>query len=135
VTLRIWDIDPGELCRNHLLGEHRELHGLWNVLTQDKTGYSRHPETRRWRGKLAALYARHEAITVEMTRRGFGHHSPLDARLATGLDRQEEYVDPPDAQQQILRDKPCTCFITQSARERDTAHAHDHEHDRGRGDR
>ncbi len=31
--MRIWDIEPVRLCRAHLLGEHRELHGLWNILT------------------------------------------------------------------------------------------------------
>ena len=25
--MRIWDVDPALLCRSHLLGEHRELHG------------------------------------------------------------------------------------------------------------
>ena len=67
--MRIWDVEPRELCRAHLLGEHRELHGLWNILTLGKTGYSRHPETLRWAGRLAALYARHEALVHEMQRR------------------------------------------------------------------
>ncbi|NCS72473.1 MAG: pyrimidine dimer DNA glycosylase, partial [Candidatus Magasanikbacteria bacterium] len=31
--MRVWDIHPKYLCRKHLLGEHRELHGLWNILT------------------------------------------------------------------------------------------------------
>jgi hypothetical protein len=26
LEMRIWDIEPRKLCRNHLLGEHRELH-------------------------------------------------------------------------------------------------------------
>ncbi len=54
--MRIWDLEPERLCRQHLLGEHRELHALWVILTQDKQGFSRHPETLRWRGKLQALY-------------------------------------------------------------------------------
>ena len=57
--MRIWDIPANKLCTKHLLGEHSELHGLWNILTQNKSGYSRHPETLRWKGKLA-LYLRHE---------------------------------------------------------------------------
>jgi hypothetical protein len=47
--MRIWDIPPRALCRQHLLGEHRELHAVWAVLTQGKSGYSRHPETLRWK--------------------------------------------------------------------------------------
>jgi len=50
--MRIWDIAPEKLCRNHLLGEHRELHAVWAILTKDKKGYSRHPEVLRWKGKL-----------------------------------------------------------------------------------
>ncbi len=107
--MRIWDLEPARLCRAHLLGEHRELHGLWNILTQGKRGYRAHPETRRWEGKLAALYARHEALVTEMLRRGYRHASPLDARLATGEAVQGEYVDTPAEQQRILRGKRCGC--------------------------
>lgn len=107
--MRIWDIDPSRLCRNHLLGEHRELHGLWNILTRGKRGYRLHPETRRWEGKLAALFRRHESLVAEMKRRGFNHRSDLDPELATGLATQEEFVDPVDRQIEILLDKGCGC--------------------------
>jgi hypothetical protein len=108
--MRIWDIEPDLLCRAHLLGEHRELHGLWNILTQGLRGYRAHPETRRWEGKLLALYRRHEALVRELERRGYRHGSPLDAALATGSAEQREFVDPPDAQRRILAEKPCDCF-------------------------
>lgn len=107
--MRIWDLPPEGLCRNHLLGEHRELHGLWNVLTRGLHGYSRHPETLRWVGKLAALYLRHEVLVSEMERRGYRHASPLDRQLATGLAIQTVYVDTPDAQRAILARKGCGC--------------------------
>ena len=99
------------LCRQHLLGEHRELHGLWRILTLDKTGYSRHPETLRWRGKLRALYLRHEALVTEMERRGYRHASPLDPRLATGAATQTEFVDPPERQRALLVAKGCACAV------------------------
>jgi len=108
--MRIWDIDPRHLCAKHLLGEHRELHAIWNVLTLGRRGYRQHPETRRWVGKLAALYARHEALVREMEKRGFQHGSPLDPRLATGAAVQAEYVDTPEQQREILRKKGCSCF-------------------------
>lgn len=108
--MRIWDIDPRELCKSHLLGEHSELHGLWNILTQNKKGYRRHPETLRWEGKLAALYARHEALVEEMGRRGYQHASPLARELATGIAVQTDYVDSPEAQRRILKAKGCACF-------------------------
>lgn len=108
--MRIWDVDPALLCRSHLLGEHRELHGLWNILTQGLTGYSRHPETLRWEGRLAALFERHEALVAEMAQRGYRHHSPLDPKLATGSAVQDSFIDSPDRQLEILRAKPCPCF-------------------------
>ncbi len=112
--MRIWDISPQLLCRAHLLGEHRELHGVWTVLVEEKTGYARHPETLRWQGKLAALYLRHEALVAEMTHRGYKHASPLDPALATGSAIQDIFVDPPDRQLELLRAKGCGCNVNRS---------------------
>jgi hypothetical protein len=108
--MRIWDVPPDELCRIHLLGEHRELHAVWTILTQNKTGYRNHPETKRWEGKLAALYLRHDLLVVEMNRRGYVHRSDLDAALATGSNTQTQFVDTINRQRQLLKAKPCTCY-------------------------
>ena len=93
--MRVWDIQPKYLCRQHLLGEHRELHGIWNILTKHKArgGYSHHPETKRWIGKQKALLARHEAQVAEMKKRGYQHRSPLDAKLATGQSKQKVFIN------------------------------------------
>lgn len=111
-SMRIWDIHPKHLCRRHLLGEHRELHAIWNILTKHnrKGGYARHPETLRWVGKLSALYSRHEALVAEMTRRGYKHHSPLDKKLARGKKIQRTLLHTIAEQKEILRQKPCECF-------------------------
>lgn len=108
--MRIWDLPPERLCRAHLLGEHRELHAVWSVLSKGKKGYSRHPETLRWKGKLKALYRRHEALVREMGRRGYRHASPLDRRLATGAAAQRTFVDSPARQKRILSKKGCACL-------------------------
>lgn len=108
--MRIWDISPSFLCSKHLLGEHSELHAIWNIITDNKTGYSRHPETIRWRGKLAALYRRHEMLVSEMTARGFRHNSPLDKRRAKGRKTQNLLLASPDEQKEILKKKNCGCF-------------------------
>jgi hypothetical protein len=109
--MRIWDIPPDRLCRNHLLGEHNELHAMWNILTQGKTGYSRHPETKRWVGKLKALFSVHEDIVQAMLARGYNHNSPLDKTLARGKGLQTSYVDSIERQIEILREKGCSCRI------------------------
>jgi hypothetical protein len=109
--MRIWDIPPSKLCRNHLLGEHNELHAMWNILTQGKTGYANHPETKRWKGNLKALFRVHEEIVQEMLARGYRHQSPLDKSLAKGSSVQTSFVDSIDTQREILRKKGCNCDI------------------------
>ena len=109
--MRIWDLSPKKLCRNHLLGEHRELHAIWSVIVNGKKGYAHHPETLRWKGKLKALYGRHEVLVVEMSNRGYQHSSPLAKKKATGSARQTSYVDRPRAQIVILRKKGCQCDV------------------------
>ena len=109
--MRIWDIPPSKLCRSHLLGEHRELHAMWTVITKKKKGYSFHPETIRWKGKLKAMYLRHEELVKEMNCRGYHHKSPLDKRKATGKVQQDVFVDIPSKQIQILKQKGCRCKV------------------------
>jgi len=111
--MRVWDIHVKHLCRKHLLGEHRELHGLWNILTKHggTGGYSHHPETKRWIGKEKALYNRHEELVKEMTKRGYNHHSPLDKKLATGSADQKDFINTIKEQKVILKEKPCECFV------------------------
>lgn len=110
--MRIWDIHPQHLCRKHLLAEHRELHGLWNILTKHRSGgYSRHPETLRWVGKTRALYERHEALVKEFTRREYKHHTPLDKKLARGKVEQDVFINTIAEQKIILKEKPCGYFM------------------------
>ena len=109
--MRIWDLPPSKLCRVHLLGEHRELHAIWTILTEGKKGYSNHPETKRWKGKLKALYSRHDLLVEEMKRRGYSHKSPLDSKYANGIKVQRKYIDSIKEQKRILSDKKCECKV------------------------
>lgn len=117
--MRIWDrVPPDRLCRQHLLGEHRELHGLWNILVRieidgdspEAVGYARHPETLRWLGHRPALYKRHEELVREMIGRGFRHKSPLrpDEPGAGSPHRPA----PLDDQELALEAKGCDCKPT-----------------------
>jgi len=111
--MRVWDVHPKYLCRKHLLAEHRELHGLWNILTKHKGmgGYSHHPETLRWVGKQKALFIRHEALVEEFACRGYAHHTPLDKNLAIGADNQDVFINTIPEQKVILQQKPCDCLL------------------------
>ncbi|MDD4606849.1 MAG: pyrimidine dimer DNA glycosylase/endonuclease V [Patescibacteria group bacterium] len=109
--MRIWDISPKKLCRQHLLGEHRELHAIWSIINNKKIGYSQHPETKRWEGKLKALYLRHAELVKEIENRGYKHYSFLDKKLAKGKSIQDKKIDSLTKQKNILKNKPCPCFI------------------------
>lgn len=108
--MRIWDISPSLLCRQHLLGEHRELHAVWSVITKKKRGYSKHPETMRWVGKLRALYLRHQKLVGEMKKREYVHKSDLLISLATGNKKQTILINTVNEQIEILKKKNCPCF-------------------------
>jgi hypothetical protein len=111
--MRVWDIHPKHLCTKHLLAEHRELHGLWNILTKHKMkgGYSKHPETLRWVGKEKALYQRHQELVKEFERRGYNHKTSLDIKLATGKGGQSVFINTISEQKEILKKKPCDCLL------------------------
>jgi len=96
--MRVWDIAPKHLYRQHLLAEQRELHAIWSILTKNKEGYRYHPETKRWQGKLGVLFLRHEKLVEEMSERGYYHKSPLDKKLAKGQKSQNKFIDHPEKQ-------------------------------------
>ncbi len=109
--MRIWDLSPRYLCNKHLIAEHGELHSLWSVILNKKKGFSKHPETNRWRGKLKALYNRHEKLVKEIKKRGYNHNSPLDKRRARGRAVQDFYLASKAEQKKILKKRSCKCFL------------------------
>ena len=102
--MRIWDIDPGYLNRQSLLGEHRELHGMVSVLVNGKKGYARHPETLRWAPHLDALYLRHHQLATEMRLHGYQDRTPLPVPDKK-IDWPHDFIDPPAGQFRILKQK------------------------------
>lgn len=108
--MRIWDIHPSRLCRAHLLGEHRELHGLYVVLARGPgSGYWNHPETQRWVGKERALERRHERLAAEIANRGYRHGSDLSPPPASSSDAQDAFIHTLEEQRRILVGKACAC--------------------------
>jgi hypothetical protein len=102
--VRVWDVSPGYLSRQSLLGEHRELHGVHAILVHGKRGYARHPETRRWAGALGGLGRRHRQLVAEMRLRGYVDRTPLGrARGRAAWPRT--FVTEPAGQLALLRDK------------------------------
>jgi len=99
--MRVWDIQPGYLNRQSLLGEHREIHALVSIIENDKRGFAHHPETLRWKPHLGTLKLRHDQTVSEMALRGYQHYSPV-GQSALGP-WPEVYLDAPGAQFAILR--------------------------------
>jgi hypothetical protein len=104
MRMRVWDIDPGFLNDKSLLGEHREIHAVYTILTKGKKGYARHPETLRWTDHLNALILRHKLVAGEMALRYFNHQSPLP-RLSLPISWPDTLIDTPGRQFDLLADK------------------------------
>lgn len=102
--MRIWDVSPGYLNRQSILGEHRELHGIVSIIRNNKKGYAKHPETLRWVGYGWALTQRHKLIVAEMSLRGYTDKSPVALRSKKGL-WPVVFIDPPASQFSILSGK------------------------------
>jgi len=102
--VRVWDVNPGYLNRQSLLGEHRELHAIVSILVNNKKGYSRHPETLRWKYFGWALSQRHKLLAEEMNLRGFVDRSPV--LLKSHKQKWPQvFVDSPASQFSILEKK------------------------------
>lgn len=102
--MRIWDIHPGYLNRQSLLGEHRELHAIVSIFTNNKEGYSRHPETVRWKGHGWAIRKRHQLLSTEMSLRGYREQSPVELRSNEGR-WPDAFIDEPSVQFDLLKKK------------------------------
>jgi hypothetical protein len=68
--MRMWMVEPKIMCKNHLLGEHAEIHMfVWNIArNRSVNGYIT-------KGLLEThnLCSRHEELAQELTKRGYHH--------------------------------------------------------------
>ena len=106
--MRVWDIPVSKLCRQHLLGQHRELHAIHSILTNGKKGYRHHPEVKRWENNLSALKFAHDSTAGIMFKRGYKHDSPLSP-CGDMMDYPKPW-EPIEVQWEKLRAKDCPCL-------------------------
>ena len=68
-------VDPRIMCRQHLLGEHVEIHMFIGSLNRKKSvkGY-----LEKGLLEIHNLYARHVVLVEEMKRRNYNHYSKVD---------------------------------------------------------
>lgn len=88
----IWCVPVSVHDRQHLLGEHAELHCIVGSLLEKYKAYRNHPETLRFEGRIEELYFRHAEQVEEMARRGYKHASPLPKSNKTYVCTEEEYL-------------------------------------------
>lgn len=74
--MRMWMLPPSLLCRDHLLGEHGEIHKHRHnfVKQHNMSGRTIAPA----QIEPAAMQDRHDEIVLEMVRRGYNHKSPYE---------------------------------------------------------
>jgi len=99
--MRMWMVDPRLMCRQHLLGEHVEIHMLVGSLRRGN-GIQGFVDKKLLDPRLAR--DRHDALVAEMERRGYHHASPLkDFPIIPGatLDPEESW--------RLLRDRCPAC--------------------------
>lgn len=89
--VRIWSVPVNELDRQHLLGEHAELHCIVGALQGRYKAYRNHPETLRFQNRIEQLYDRHNQQVAEMAKRGYNHDSPIPGSTQHYTYTEDEY--------------------------------------------
>lgn len=72
--MRMWGVSPNMLCREHLLGEHLEMHMFAGSI---KKGISMKGYVDNNLLEPRKIKERHDALAEEMLIRGYKHRSPL----------------------------------------------------------
>ncbi len=72
--MRMWGVDPRKMCREHLLGEHSELHLAVFLL---RKGVSLRGFVEKGLMDISLISKRHDELAKEMSRRGYRHTSSL----------------------------------------------------------
>jgi hypothetical protein len=93
----MWMVDPRIMCRQHLLGEHAEIHlFIWAI----SRGNSVKGYLEKGLLEIHKLYDRHEELVKEMKQRGYKHNSDLNKKW-----RQTEksgYIDKEKSLEQLI---------------------------------
>ncbi len=89
--MRMWGVNPKLLCRQHLLGEHNEIHKHRHNFVKKHSIAKRispivqiEPEN---------MKKRHDELAVEMIQRGYSHNSPYEQPDLSYLKPEERYAE------------------------------------------
>ena len=73
--MRMWNVPTQLMCRQHLLGEHLEMHMFASCVRGNKklSGYITSGLV-----EIHNIQKRHDELVIEMKSRGYQHKTPLD---------------------------------------------------------
>ena len=88
-------VDPQIMCRQHLLGEHVEIHMFVGAISH---GRSVRGHLEKGQLEVHSLYARHDELVEEMKRRGYRHCSDVDEKWKSAsklgsIDRKKSFEE------------------------------------------
>lgn len=89
--MRMWGINPKLLCRQHLLGEHNEIHKhRHNFVKQHSIAKRISPVV-----QIAPeqMKKRHDELVAEMIARGYNHNSPYEQPDLSYLKPEERFAE------------------------------------------
>jgi len=73
--MRMWNVKTEILCRQHLLGEHQEMHSFRGTI---KKGTSLKGYIEKGLVEVHNIKSRHDELANEMIKRGYNHKTPLE---------------------------------------------------------
>ena len=73
--MRMWMVDPKMMCRQHLLGEHNEIHKHRHVFIK-KYSIKNRVKSGNIQIEPESTQKRHDELAQEMLKRGYNHKSP-----------------------------------------------------------
>jgi len=84
-------VDPKIMCRQHLLGEHAEIHMFIGTISR---GYSVKGYLEKGLLEVHSLYDRHDELVREMKHRNYRHYSTISetwkqARMLGSIDKDK----------------------------------------------
>lgn len=88
--MRIWKTNPKYMCRQHLLGEHNEIHKHRHNFVKKHKMHNRI----LWNQIDAYIMKqRHNLLAKEMLRRGYNHKTPYEQPDVSYLPKLEGELD------------------------------------------
>jgi hypothetical protein len=112
----MWMVPPIIMCRQHLLGEHLELHMFASCIKAGKNlkGYLDN-------GCLepASIVSRHKELVFEMESRGYSHKTPLDDNIVSSYEvKIDQFASLklllercPKCRENFGKERVCRCMV------------------------